>query len=248
MKIKPEYLKIMIIDHDPDSGLRTQQVLHEIGNNDIRYLSDSGLAKVIIETSIPDLIFLNIPGKISSGIDFLKYIESEMIHTHVVVVSDSEEVIKEVVHYSITAYIEKPVTKDKILQSLEKIRLHKILHHNIEKNIKDSLSCYLIEINSNKEIRYYQPNRIVMVEADGSYSHLYMEDGRKETVTQNLGKLEEKLPIGQFIRISRKSIVNSEYIRRLNKQSGEMELECRGVIMKAFASMKYLNNVHWLQV
>ncbi|MGE0021074.1 MAG: LytR/AlgR family response regulator transcription factor [Draconibacterium sp.] len=248
MRIKPEYLKIMIIDHDPDSGLRTQQLLHESGNNDIRYLSDSGLAKVIIQTSIPDVIFLNIPEKTGSGIDFLKYIESEMIHTHVVVISDLEEAIKEVVHYSITAYIEKPVTKDKILQSLEKIRLHKILHHSIEKNIKDSQFCHLIEINSNKEIRFYQPNRIVMVEADGSYSHLYMEDGRKETVTQNLGKLEEKLPVSQFIRISRKSIVNAEYIRRLNKLSGEMELECRGVIMKAVASMKYLNNVHWIQV
>ena len=246
MRIKPEYLKIMIIDHDPDSGLRTQQLLHEIGNNDIRYLSDSGLAKVIIETSIPDLIFLNIPEKISSGIDFLKYIESEMIHTHVVVTSDTEDAIKEVIHYSIIDFIGMPAETEAIVRSIDRFWKHKHIHGaELEKVRIDNKNNHLIEINSNKEVRYYQPNRLIMVEADGNYSHLYMEDGRKETVTQNLGKLEEKLPIGQFIRISRKSIVNAEYIRRLNKQSGEMELECNGIKLKAIASMKYINTVNW---
>lgn len=247
MKTKPDNLKIIIVDEEIESGFLVQRILCDLNHYDIRYFRNFKSATETIKYWIPDLIFIDIQSnEISNGIEFLKYIESEIIHTHVVVISDTEDAIKEVIHYSIIDFIGKPAEKEAIVRSIDRFRKHKDIHGAEPEKVRtENKNNHLIEINSNKEVRYYQPNRLIMVEADGNYSHLYMEDGRKETVTQNLGKLEEKLPSGQFIRISRKSIVNSAYIRRLNKQSGEMELECNGIKLKTIASMKYINNTNW---
>lgn len=247
MKVKPDNLKIMIIDEKAETSFSVQRILRDLKLDDFRNFISFKSAAETIKYWIPDLIFIDIQSnEISIGIEFLKYIESEMIHTHVVVISDTEDTSKELIHYSIIDFIGMPAEKEAIVRSIDRFWKHKHIHRaELEKVRINTKSNHLIEINSNKEIRYYQPNRLIMVEADGNYSHLYMEDGRKETVTQNLGKLEEKLPSGQFIRISRKSIVNSAYIRRLNKQSGEMELECNGIKLKTIASMKYINNTNW---
>ncbi len=241
MNTRADNLTIMIVEENIISGVMLQQQLHEHGCHDIRILPEPGIAAAMMKKTNPDLLYLHlgIESK-ESGLSLLKYIEGEKIHTHVVITGSEEELVRDVIHYSVLDYLKKPLTGESISQSLEKLKHHKQLHQSLNGSMNGH-STKLIEINGNKEVRYYQPQRIILIEADGNYSHLYMEDGRKETVTQNLGKLEEKLPKEYFMRISRKSIVNTNYIRRLNKQSGEMEIECHGNTIKIIASMKYLN-------
>ena len=243
MNTRTDILTIMIIEEDIESGIMLQQLLHEYGCHDIRIIPDPGIAEGIIKKSNPDLLYLHL-GRESreSVIALLKYIEGEKIHTHVVITGSEENLVWDVIHYAVLDFLKKPLTGESIGQTLEKLKSHKQLHQQLNGKLNGH-STQLIEINGNKEVRYYHPQRIILVEADGNYSHLYMEDGRKETVTQNLGKLEEKLPKEYFMRISRKSIVNTNNIRRLNKQTGEMEIECNGHIVKTIASMKYLNHI-----
>ena len=243
MNTSADDLTIMIVEEDIRSGVMLQQQLYEHGCHDIRIIPEPGVIEGLLKKTAPDLLYLHLDGDSKeSGLSLLKYIEGEKIHTHVVITCSEEDFVRDVIHYSVLDFLRKPLTKESIGQSLEKLKAHKQLHRPMNDKMNGN-SAKLIEINGNKEVRYYHPQRIILVVADGNYSHLYMEDGRKETVTQNLGKLEEKLPRDYFMRISRKSIVNTNFIRRLNKQTGEMEIECNGNIVKTIASMKYMNSL-----
>ena len=234
---------IMIVEHDTESSRLLEKELQRYGYRDIVIVDSYEDSKKKLQEKQPDLLYLGVTGEESGGeISLLDYIAQEQIHTHVVAMGRAGETNKALLQYSLLNYMNKPITPEGIEQSLGKFEIHKHQHQVEHGGKTNGQAVQLIEINGNKEIRYYQPNRILLVEADGNYSHLYMEDGRRETVTQNLGKIEEKLPEGQFMRISRKSIVNTNYIRRLNKQTGEMELECAGKILKTNASLKYMNN------
>jgi DNA-binding LytR/AlgR family response regulator len=73
-----------------------------------------------------------------------------------------------------------------------------------------------------------------------------MLDGKKDTVTQNLGKLADKFSFDNFVRVSRKSIVNTNFLKKLNKQTGELELEFNGQNLKINTSKKYFQHSHFL--
>ena len=60
------------------------------------------------------------------------------------------------------------------------------------------------------------------IEADGSYSHIVMDSSRI-TITEPLGKVEEKLTSGQFIRIHRSFMVNLGRVTAFQNRSVNIE-------------------------
>ncbi len=61
------------------------------------------------------------------------------------------------------------------------------------------------------------PAEIVMVEADISYSYLYLKNGRKIIVSTNIQKLEERfLPFSNMVRVHRSTMINTQFLKSVN--------------------------------
>jgi len=234
-------LKILIIEDDPASAFMLRQFLFDLLFKDIHIFSDANSGMEAIRLIKPDIIFLDILLNNGTGIDVLKFVDATKMHTHVVVTTGNAKCIIDVVRYSIIDFLIKPVSREDLRQAIEKVEQHILLHNQVKTLNSPVNGNQLIEINSNKEISFYQPKNVVCIEADGNYSRILLVDGKKDTITQNLGKLADKFSSENFVRVSRKSIVNINFLRRLNKQSGELELEFNGHILKINTSKKYFN-------
>ena len=242
--IQTRNLKILILEDDPTSAFILRQFLFDLMYKDIHIFSDAKSGMEAIRLIKPDIIFLDILLKDGNGIDVLKFVDATKMQTHVIVITENTKCINDVVRYSIIDFLIKPVSRVDLKMAIEKVELHNLLYNQIKASDNTVKGHNLIEINSNKEISFYNPQNVVCIEANGNYSQIFMIDGKKDTVTQNPGKLADKFSTDNFIRVSRKSIVNINFLRKLNKQTGEPELEFNGQNLKIISSKKYFNQSH----
>jgi two-component system LytT family response regulator len=63
-------------------------------------------------------------------------------------------------------------------------------------------------------------DEIIRCEADSNYSKIYMTDNKTITTALTLKKLEEKLPVGKFIRVHQSHLVSLKHIRHVNNTTG----------------------------
>jgi DNA-binding LytR/AlgR family response regulator len=54
---------------------------------------------------------------------------------------------------------------------------------------------------------------VLFCQGDRNYTHVHLINGRKITVSNTLAILEERLEVGEFLRIARGRLVNKQYIR-----------------------------------
>ncbi len=242
--IQTRNLKILILEDDPTSAFMLRQFLFELMYKDIHIFSDAKSGMEAIRLIKPDIIFLDILLKDGNGIDVLKFVDATKMQTHVIVITENTKCINDVVRYSIIDFLIKPVSRVDLKMVIEKVEQHNLLYNQIKASDNTVKGHNLIEINSNKEISFYNPQNVVCIEANGNYSQIFMIDGKKDTVTQNPGKLADKFSTDNFIRVSRKSIVNINFLRKLNMQTGEPELEFNGQNLKIISSKKYFNQSH----
>lgn len=242
--IQTRNLKILILEDEPTSAFILRQFLFDLMYKDIHIFLDAKSGMEAIRLIKPDIIFLDILLKDGNGIDVLKFVDATKMHTHVIVTTENTKCINDVVRYSTIDFLIKPVSRVDLKMAIEKVEQHNLLHNHIKASDNTVKGHNLIEINSNKEISFYNPQNVVCIEANGNYSQIFKVDGKKDTVTQNPGKLADKFSTDNFIRVSRKSIVNINFLRKLNKQTGEPELEFNGQNLKIISSKKYFNQSH----
>jgi DNA-binding LytR/AlgR family response regulator len=66
---------------------------------------------------------------------------------------------------------------------------------------------------------------IIRIEAMGSYSKLFFDNGKTSVVSRTLCRVEAQLPLQQFIRIHRTHLVNKDFISRyINETNGKVQL------------------------
>jgi DNA-binding LytR/AlgR family response regulator len=83
-----------------------------------------------------------------------------------------------------------------------------------KKLIKDSIEIIApftsVHVGSRLE---FCPAEIIMIQADISYSYLYLRNGRKIIVSTNIQKLEERfLPFRNMVRIHRSFMINTQFL------------------------------------
>lgn len=66
-------------------------------------------------------------------------------------------------------------------------------------------------------------DEIVWIEADGSYTNIYLTEKRVMTLSFHLAVIEKKLPSGDFLRIHRSRIVNLRHVVSLMGNSLKIE-------------------------
>lgn len=183
------------------------------------YSAEDALFK-LMETS-PDIVFLDIqlPGK--SGIDFLGLLSKQPIKTHFVIVSSSRNFAVDAIKFDVFDYLLKPVSKVELFNIIDRFRLKIIT--NPETKLKDVLKGLddgvKIKFNSRNSYIIVEPKDIVYCQADGSYTDIYLSNGKKELASTYLAKVEEVLLRFNFTRISRSTLINVKWLRSVNRNN-----------------------------
>jgi two-component system LytT family response regulator len=166
-------------------------------------------AKDAIEKLNPNLIFLDIKMPGESGFDLLEYISD---NTYIVFVTAFDEYAIRAFEVNALDYLLKPVTKDRLELTLEK------LEENEEKKqeeLKDLDFDDQIFLKLNNKYHFLKINTIIQITSEGDYSKVQTKNGNISLTTKSMKEWESRLPINHFIRIHRSTIINTDVVDRI---------------------------------
>lgn len=201
------------------------EVIGEAGNIDD--------AESIIESSSPDVVFLDIrmPSG-AEGFDLLERIPKKDFF--VVFVTAFKDFAVRAFNANAAYYILKPVDIEelqsavqKVIQSKESFQLapeNYSTYFESIRNLSDSLvrnkPSNRIAISHTKGLKIIEDNTIVRLEASGNCTMIYFEDGSRYLDTRTLKIYENILNPDKFFRVHKSHIINLNYLTEYLNEDG----------------------------
>lgn len=170
-------------------------------------------AKHLIETEMPDLLFLDIQMPEKSGFDLLESLD----HVPAVLfVTAYDQYAVQAFEVNALDYLMKPIRDERFAKAIEKIRdavnQKSSLNNGVTKDRK-------IFIKDGEKRFFIQLDDIYLIESLENYTRLFFQ-GKKALQRRSLRQWEEMLDENIFFRINRTEIINIEYIQEVKQITG----------------------------
>lgn len=168
----------------------------------------------LIRVNKPDVVFLDIQLSHENGFDLLEQVEKDF---KLIFVTAFDEFAIRAFEINAIDYLLKPVNPERLAKTLERLfeaeGKHEVTGRKLE--YEDRL---FIEVGA--RARFLKISSIKCIYADGDYSKVFTDDGKKHLITKPLKEWEDCLPEKHFVRIHRSNIVNLEFIEKVETWFG----------------------------
>jgi two-component system LytT family response regulator len=215
----------LVVDDEDSARKLMLKILEETGHfEEIQVANSVENAQKTLLDFRPDLIFLDIkmPGKY--GIEFVNDLDFEDGLPGIVFVTAYEQYAIPAIKVRAFDYLLKPVNRREVKQCVENFMEKINLTRPKRKLSADSLKIIpRIKVNTRTGTVFINPSSILFCKAEGNYSTI-CTGGKEYLCSINLGKLQEQLPSGIFIRIGRSLILNYEHITLLDRKRSTVTL------------------------
>ncbi|MCF7807332.1 MAG: LytTR family DNA-binding domain-containing protein [Candidatus Marinimicrobia bacterium] len=172
--------------------------------------AEDGLQK--IDELKPDLVFLDIQMPGMNGFDMLEHINSDI---HVIFVTAFDEYALRAFEVNALDYLLKPVNPERLQQSIE--RLEQIPEELEESDLRELEYNDRLLLKLDTSLGFLKVSTIICITSAGDYSELLCTNKKKVLVHKSMAEWESRLPATFFNRIHRTTIVNMEYVDRLEE-------------------------------
>ncbi len=203
--------KAIIVDDERLARAKLYRLLDEHKNIKIIGEAD-GVSNAIklIETEKPDVIFLDIQMPNATGFDLLEQIK---IEAQIIFVTAFDEYAIRAFEVNALDYLLKPINSKRLAETIE--RLNKI---DINESTKEPLEYndYFF-VNTKDESKFIKVNSIKCIVAADVYTEVFTKTDEKFLLSKTMNDWESQLPKKNFIRIHRSTIINLEYIEKVEK-------------------------------
>lgn len=204
-------LRILLKEHCPEISVLAE-------------CSDLPEAVKSIRKNKPNLVFLDIEMPGHSGLELLDFFNDDEIDFHIIFTTAYSEYAVQAFELSAVGYLLKPIKADKLKDTIERFKklekknsgelqqLNHNLQHTQNKRITliTKYKTYFVELNT-----------IMFIKGEGAYSEFNLIGGEKVLVSKNLKHYEDMLTIDKrFVRISKQSIINKDYLIEISKNGG----------------------------
>lgn len=220
-------MKTLIIEDEEKS----RDMLAGIIQKNCPQLNIVGLAKNVkegvemIHSLKPELVFLDISMPDGSGFDLLEKVQDQKFELIFATASDQHAI--RAIKFSACDYLLKPIDIDELKAAVDKAIKKKNTPPNMEnlqfliqqlKKADDNFQKITLPTGNAFEIVNIKD--IIRCEADTSYTHFFLTDGRKLMVSAGLKHYEELLPEKDFIRVHHHHLINMNHVVRFLKTDG----------------------------
>ena len=240
-------IRTIIVDDEEHARNRLSYMLKEEEHIDVIGVCSNGIEAIsAIEKEKPDLLFLDIEMPEVNGFDVLNNLEVEQLPIVIFVTAFSEYAVKA---FEVNAldYVHKPFDKERLSKAIKKA--HRSFETYDEKEMKDRLEKFLSEqrdsddylerfvIKSGGNIYIVKASDVLWIEASGNYVNI-VTDKKKHLLRSTMTGLKSKLDPDSFYQIHRSSIVNLDFVERIEEWTyGDYK-----VIMKNGEELKMSRN------
>ncbi|GGG29066.1 DNA-binding response regulator [Dokdonia pacifica] len=209
-----------------EDNIEAQEYLTDIIKNNFPIIQILGYASSIktsiqlINESNPELVFMDI--ELTDGLSFEIFDAIEQPSFEVIFITAFQNYLQKALDHFALNYITKPINPPKLIGSIGhylqlKERLFSLEKFELFKNLTQNKNGQLFIQSSNEHILVKTAN-IIKLDADGNYTYLLLEDGRKLLASKSLKYYESLLPETSFFRAHRSVIVNINHIVSIYKK------------------------------
>jgi two-component system LytT family response regulator len=196
---------------------------------DIRVVAQAASADEAIDFILqedPDIVFLDIdmPGK--NGFEVAHSISAQQLQTTIVFVTAYNQFAIDAIKCSAFDYLLKPVSLGDLKTCITRYRASNKVQ-NLQQSVNQLMNCLnreKLSFHSRTGTIFIDPQTIVYCEAEGNYTDLFLEEGKRQTVSQSLGSVETMLDGNGFSRISRSVIINRRFLNQISRKEKKCKL------------------------
>ena len=171
--------------------------------------ADEGLE--LIETLSPDLIFLDIQMPEKSGFDLLEALDDA---PKVIFTTAFDQYAIRAFEVNALDYILKPIRKERMLKTIEKVKLEIQKEKEAKTNFKSISKNRQVFIKDGDQCHFVKLATISLIQSVGNYAKLHFEE-KSALLNRSLNLLEQKLDTEIFFRVNRQQIINLLFIDKI---------------------------------
>lgn len=179
----------------------------------------------IINDLKPDLVFLDVEMPNGTGFDLLTHFPEKKFD--VVFITAFNHYAIKAIKFSAVDYILKPINITEFIEAVDRViqkrRTNSIAgKENFEallENIRSGHPTRLV-IPTSDGREYLNPNEIIRIEADRSYSWFFINGKRKILVSKHLKEFQELLSDRNFFRPHNSHLINLDFVKKYVRIDG----------------------------
>jgi len=217
-------MKALVIDDSRLARNELKRLLEEF--DEIQIIGEAANAidaKEKIETSKPEIIFLDIQMPGMNGFELLQELEylPEVIFT-----TAYDQYALKAFEYNALDYLQKPIEKDRLAAAISKVGEKRLKRAESRADhltlsdqvfVKDGEKCWFVVLSE-----------IIIFEVDGNYTKIYFED-QKPMIPKTLNYLESRLDPRSFFRANRQQIISLKWVEKIEPWfSGSIKIYMKG--------------------
>ena len=204
--------KALVVDDERLARKELILMLKEFENiNVIGEADDVPSAIEAINKLNPDVIFLDIQMPGESGFDLLNKIDTE---AKIIFVTAFDEHAIHAFEINALDYLLKPINPERLKLSIERLELDSEDAENQDKKL--NYDDYLL-LNLNNHLKFLSISSIISITSAGDYSNILLDKNKKGLTLKSMKEWEKRLPEKHFCRIHRSTIINMNYIERIEE-------------------------------
>jgi len=220
-------IKTILVDDETRSRTNLRQLLAEFCPQ-VHIEGEAASATEalkLIRQYTPDLVFLDIEMGIESGFDLLKSLNGNQ-NFEVIFVTAFDRYGIQAVKACAIDYLLKPINILELTAAVEKAMVQ-IAPRKENVKLKELVANFdrgdeeqRIAIPLHDKIEFVAINKIIRLEAEGNYTHIYMDGGKKYLVCKTLKEYHELLEQHHFLRTHQTHLINFRKIAAYVKTDG----------------------------
>ncbi len=219
-------IRAIIVDDELNNRENLNSLISEYCKNVevIGMANSADKAFKMIKSLEPELIFLDIKMPEKDGFRLLEEINE--ITFEVIIVTAFNEFAIRAIKFCAIDYLLKPINIIELTNAVENVsrrinqkqeneRLKHLISHLNNKSLPTRIG-----LASQNQVDFVEIKKIVRCEADNNYTHVYLDNRKKMTVSKTLKNIEDLLKDHGFIRLHQSHLVNSAHIQSYQKNDG----------------------------
>jgi two-component system LytT family response regulator len=168
----------------------------------------------LVKETQPDVLFLDIQMPGESGFDLANRIAQTGWPLKIIFVTAFDEYAIRAFEINALDYLLKPVTQERLAKAIERLAATPAATESSSRPLEYNDFLFLPFGDTSRFIRVRE---ITCIRSADVYSEIVTADGEKSLVLKPLSEWEERLPERHFVRIHRSTIVNLEFVERVEK-------------------------------
>ncbi len=204
--------KAVIVDDERLARNKLGSLLAQ--HHEIRLVGEADSVDAAIETierTRPDVVFLDIqmPGK--SGFELVNQVQ---VPLKIIFVTAFDEFAIRAFEVNALDYLLKPVNPERLAKAIQRLATTPAAIEQSSRPLEYDDFLFLPFGDSS---RFLRVREIKCIRAADVYSEIFTAGGEKTLALKPLSEWEERLPEKNFVRIHRSTIINIEFVERVEK-------------------------------